>query len=251
MLLPGVVQPAALGYAGLIENLADEAEAVAKDLALYAGEVPPAGYSLDYEIEDVIGAAGRAGFERFHLVGFSGGGAIALALASRHPERLLSLALIEPAWTGRWQMSAGEEEIHRELDRLLDPSVGDAEMMQAFVRLQLRAGVEPPPPPPPSEPQPEWMAKRPAGIRALTRAFREWDYTPEALESFDRPVYFALGTLSNPDFWEPMAERLSGVFADFQLERWEDCHHFAPPHRTRPEDFAASLATFHHRAERR
>ena len=40
----------------------------------------------------ILRAAEAAGFERFHLVGYSGGGAISAAFAARHPERLLSLA---------------------------------------------------------------------------------------------------------------------------------------------------------------
>jgi pimeloyl-ACP methyl ester carboxylesterase len=48
----------------------------------------------------LLRAARDAGFERFHLVGYSGGGASSLAFAARRPESLLSLALIEPAWLG-------------------------------------------------------------------------------------------------------------------------------------------------------
>ncbi|TMC00310.1 MAG: alpha/beta fold hydrolase, partial [Chloroflexi bacterium] len=35
--------------------------------------------------------------DRFHLAGYSGGGFIALAFAGTRPQRLLSLALFEPA----------------------------------------------------------------------------------------------------------------------------------------------------------
>src|SRR5437660_5129964 len=100
ILLPGGVMPADLAYAGLIDALGDDVEAIAKDLELYAGPAPPRDYTLDYEIEGVLRTARDAGFERFHLVGYSGGGASSLAFAACHPERLLSLALIEPAWMG-------------------------------------------------------------------------------------------------------------------------------------------------------
>jgi hypothetical protein len=49
--------------------------------------------------------------------------------------------------------------------------------------------------PPPGDPPP-WMAKRPAGIRAIQRTFKRSDIDREALRRFDRPVYFALGALS-------------------------------------------------------
>jgi hypothetical protein len=60
------------------------------------------------------------------------------------------------------------------------------------------AGLKPGVPllaPPPGDPPP-WMAKRPAGIRAIQRTFKRSDIDSEALRRFDRPVYFALGALS-------------------------------------------------------
>src|SRR5579883_1654046 len=98
LLLPGSVLPAELAYGGLVEALGDRADAYAKDLEVYAGETPPPGYSLDHEVEGVIREADRLGWERFHLVGYSGGGASALAVAASQPQRLASLALLEPAW---------------------------------------------------------------------------------------------------------------------------------------------------------
>jgi pimeloyl-ACP methyl ester carboxylesterase len=100
LLLPGVVLPAALAYGALIGALGDDVDAVAKELELYAAPEPPADYSLDHEVAGVLREADARGWERFHLVGYSGGGAAALAVAARHPERLSSLALLEPAWAG-------------------------------------------------------------------------------------------------------------------------------------------------------
>ena len=168
ILLPGAVLPADLAYGALIEALRDEVEAVAKDLEVYAGDAPPVEYSLDTEVAGVVREADARGWERFHLGGYSGGGAAALATAARHPGRLLSLALLEPAWAGNWDLSEAERASWRESAKL-DALTPD-ESMAAFVRLQLRPGVTPPaaaagPPPP-------WMAKRPAGIRAFMRTFR-------------------------------------------------------------------------------
>src|SRR4051794_35614316 len=98
--LPGAVLPAELAFGGLIEALADRAEVLAKDLELYAGDEPPAGYSLDNEVEGLLREADARGWNRFDLAGYSGGGAAALAFAAHHPERLHSLALLEPAWAG-------------------------------------------------------------------------------------------------------------------------------------------------------
>jgi hypothetical protein len=155
------------------------------------------------------------------------------------------LALLEPAWAGRWDMSPAEEAVWRELDRLarLPPD----QLIPAFVELGLRPGV-PAPPPPPGDP-PDWMAHRPAGIREITDAFDRAVLEREALRRFDRPVYFALGALSNPDQYGAIANRLSGVFPDFELEVFEDRHHFDPPHRIEPERLSQSLLALWRRAE--
>jgi pimeloyl-ACP methyl ester carboxylesterase len=245
ILLPGAVLPAELAYGALIETLGHDVEAAAKDLEVYAGDEPPVDYSLDTEVAGVMRRADVLGWERFHLVGYSGGGASALAVAARRPDRLLSLALLEPAWAGGWDLSERERAIWREFEKL-DALTSDG-FMAAFVRLGLRPGIASPASPP--GPPPAWMRKRPAGIRAFTRTFRTYDLDRESLRRFDRPVYYALGGLSNPDQYGEIAERLSRVFDDFTLEVFEKRHHFDPPHRIEPERVARSLRTLWDRAE--
>ena len=237
ILLPGAVLPADLAYGALIDALGPDVDAVAKDLEVYAGDEPPIDYTLDDEVAGVVREADARGWERFHLVGYSGGGAAALAAAARRPDRLLSLALLEPAWAGDWDISDGERAVWREFEKLeeLPPD----EFMRTFVRLQLRPGIEPPASPP--GPPPPWMAKRPAGIRAFMRTFKTYDLDRESLSRFERPVYFALGALSNPDQYGELAERLSRALDDFTLEMFEERHHFNPPHRIEPERLARSL----------
>src|SRR5207245_2596929 len=146
--------------------------------------------------------------ERFHLVGYSGGGAAALAFAAHHSQRLASLALLEPAWAGRWDLSPPEQALWREYNRL--DALAPAQFMRRFMRLNVKPGVELAPPPP-GEPPP-WMAKRPGGIRAFMKTFETYELDQDALARFDRPVYFALGGLSNPDQFGAIATRLSRVF---------------------------------------
>ena len=100
VLLPGGVLPAARAYAALLAALGDSVDAVAKDLEVYGAERPPPGDELDTEVDGIIREAAAHGFDRFHLVGYSAGGAASLAFAARHGGRLLSLALLEPAWAG-------------------------------------------------------------------------------------------------------------------------------------------------------
>jgi pimeloyl-ACP methyl ester carboxylesterase len=237
VLLPGVVLPAELAYPALVEALGDRARALAKELEVYSAGQPAAGYTLDLEVEGILRTADQAGFERFHLVGYSGGGAASLVFAAEHPQRLLSLALMEPAWAGNSGLSAPEVAVWAEFDRIM--GLPPEERMADFVRAQLRPGVAPPPPP--DGPPPPWMATRPAGVAAMIGAFKSYDLDQGRLRAFTGPVYYAVGGLSNPDYYARQADRLGDLFPDFALEVYEDRHHFDPPHRAEPERVAAAL----------
>ncbi len=93
------------------------------------------------------------------------------------------------------------------------------------------------------------MAKRPAGVRAFIKAFDNGELDGEALRAFDRPVYFAPGGRSNPDYYGRMAQRLALIFPDFTLETFAERHHFDPPHGIEPERLANSLLALWQRAE--
>jgi pimeloyl-ACP methyl ester carboxylesterase len=237
ILLPGGVMPADLAYGSLIEELGEAVNVIAKDLEIYAGPEPPAGYTLDHEIAGILRTARDAGFDRFHLVGYSGGGASSVAFAAKHPERLLSLALFEPSWLGNDDLSSEEQDVWRECDRIA--TLPSAEMMPAFVAIQLAAGVEPPPRPP--GPPPPWMATRPAGLRTFIGTFRSSTLDLHNLHAFKQPVYFALGGRSNPSYYARMAERARAIFPNFTLEVFDERHHFDPPHRIEPERTARAL----------
>jgi pimeloyl-ACP methyl ester carboxylesterase len=85
ILLPGSVLPADLAYRALIQALGPEVQAVAKDLELYKTDEPPADWTLDTEVDGVQREADERGWQTFHLVGYSGGGAVALAFAPNIP----------------------------------------------------------------------------------------------------------------------------------------------------------------------
>ncbi len=246
VMLPGSVLPAELAYGSLTAALGSDADVVAKDLEVYATAEAPSDYDLDLEVAGVAREAAERGWRQFHLVGYSGGGAAALAVVARHPELVSSLALLEPAWAGRWDRSPAELALWGEYDRI--ETLPADEFMRAFMALNVKPGVELPPPP--SGDPPPWMAKRPGGISAFMATFRAYDLDRDALARFDRPVYFALGGLSNPDQFGEIATRLSGVFPDFQLEVFEGRHHFDPPHRIEAERLAHSLRVLWSRADR-
>ena len=248
ILLPGGILPVAAAYGALLAELGDEVDAHPKDLEMYAGDsVPPPGYSLETEIDGISRVADQAGFDTFHLVGYSAGGASSLAFASRHPDRLRSLVLMEPAAAGRFDQTPQEAAV---FDRFRDiAALLPDEVMPAFVRNQLAPGI--PPPPPPAGPPPPWMATRPRAIGGFLRAFDAFEPDLGAFRSFHRPVWYALGSLGNPHLYPRIAERLGRVFPDFTVEVFKGRHHFDPPHRVEPARVAAALRALWRRAEDR
>jgi len=176
--------------------------------------------------------ANEAGCDGFHLVGYSAGGASSVAFTASHPERLSSIALIEPAWMGNEGLSREEQAVRREFDRIA--TLPPDQMMPAFIANQLAPRVEPPPPAP--GPPPPWMAKRPAGLRAVTTAFNGATLDLNGLRAFDRPVYFALGGQSNSHYYGRLAERAADAFPDFTLDVFEQ----RPPLRPAASDRAGA-----------
>jgi pimeloyl-ACP methyl ester carboxylesterase len=232
--LPGIVAPASLRFARLFEALGDDVNAVPKELEVYGGpSVPPPAYSLHTEIDGIAQAADEHGFGTFHLYGHSGGGACALAFTAAHPERVLTLALDEPATDFTPQ---DMQEMHRVFLPLLQlpPDL----MMSAFIGAQLREGVEPPPmmegPPPP------WMADRPAGVAAFVRMLSGADVAVERLKAFDRPVYYSYNSLSN-ETWGRKAERLGELFPNMTVELYDGLSHLNSSHAAEPQRVAAAL----------
>jgi pimeloyl-ACP methyl ester carboxylesterase len=236
LLIPGGVMPAELSYGPLLNVLGDQIQPIVKDLEIYSTDAPPSNYGLELEVEGIRRAADNAGVKSFHLVGYSGGGAFSLAFTAKYPERLRSLALIEPAWIG--SLTPNDAADWAELERVMTLSPQDR--MAAFIRWHMRPGIPPPSMPTPPGPPPPWMSKRPAGTQAISRVFNTSEIDQNRFRQFDQPVYFALGSLSNR-FFEREAKTLSGLFPTIRVEEYEGRSHFDPPHRAEPERFAEAL----------
>ncbi|HYU92327.1 MAG TPA: alpha/beta hydrolase [Actinomycetota bacterium] len=234
ILLPGIIAPAELRFARLLEALGDDVDAVPKDLEVYGGPtVPPPGFSLDMEIDGITRVADEHGFGRFHLYGHSGGGACALAFTAVYPERVLTLALDEPA------TDFSPQDL-REIKEVFLPmlELPPDQQLPAFLRAQMREGVEPPPPR--EGPPPPWMADRPAGVAAFVRTLSEADVPVERLKAFDRPVYYSHNSLSN-ETWDRRAKRLGELFPNMTVELYEGLSHLNSSHAAEPERVAAAL----------
>jgi pimeloyl-ACP methyl ester carboxylesterase len=241
LFLPGIIAPAELRYEALVSHL-DGIDAKLKDLEVYRHDAPPVGYSMQTEVDGLDRVVNEAGLDRFHVYGHSGGGAVALAYAATHGERLLSLAVDEPAtdFTDEGNADYGWADFDEALN--LPP----AESVRAFMRLQVSNEVELPPLPTRSPP---WMSTRPAGVRAFIAAAREHSIDPSEFRSFPAPVFFSRGSLTHPR-WTLMQARLERLFADFTGEVYEGLHHLNTSHQAEPQRVATALRALWTRAER-
>ena len=239
--LPGIVMPAALRYAPLIKELGDSTRPLTKELEVYAAATLPAEYAIECEVDGISRTADAAGFDRFHLYGHSAGGACALAYVAAHPERVLSLALDEPASDFSPEVRSA---LQKDRDQIAELPAG--ERIATFLRLQLAPGVEPPPQSPGSAPA--WMANRLAGIDAFVAALLRYRLPAERLRAFDRPVYYSHGGLSHPR-WVAMRDRLAGIFPDLTPDLYGGIHHLETSHQREPARVASALRRLWSRAE--
>lgn len=221
--LPGGVMPAAIRYEPLRAALDDQVKLHLKDLEVYSADEPPPGYSTTMEVDALTRFADALGLERFHLLGYSGGGLVSLAFAGTYPERLKSLALFEPAFIPG-PLTAEEADFREALRRELEGKSGP-EFMRAFTTLQVKAGVELPPM---QGPLPPGLSNRPRGLSAMMAAFEAHPFERDSLRRCQFPVFFAYGdqTAIHQEVW---AGVLSRLLPDIHIRRFEGIHHFVPP----------------------
>jgi pimeloyl-ACP methyl ester carboxylesterase len=241
--VPGSVAPAAQRYAALVAAAGDSAEFHLKDLEVYRESMPPSDYSIEMEVAGIDRFADAHGLDRFHLVGYSGGGFVSLAYAATRPNRLLSLGLFEPAGIPGAR-SDQEEVAHRSLQEQL-VGLDGADFMSKFIRLQLQPGVQPPPAP---ASLPVEMRNRPAGISAMIRAFDTYRLDRELFKACLFPVYVGYGDLSD-DYQRIKVQVLAGLFADIHVQRHSGIHHFVSPEQIYTPAHANELASLWLRGE--
>jgi len=233
VLLPGIVNPARPKFAVLAAEL-DDVQCEFKDLEIYADPRIPDDYSFADEVEGLHRFVTELGDDPVHLVGYSLGGAIALAYVAQHPDRVASVALDEPAtdFTEEDRALLGSQWMTGLADLPTD------EQMKGFFETMFRPGVEVAPPPPlPSTPE---MALRPAGVATMLRALPRSTVDEDALRSYPGPMYLAYGSLSHERF-EAMAARMPTRFPRCTVERFEGRHHLDPPHQAEPARVATAL----------
>ena len=222
VLAVGAVAPAAMTYARLARLVETETPMLLRDPVCFVGPLPP-GYTLEAELA-ALEAASRG---PVNLVGYSVGGSVALAFASRHPERVRTLTLIEPAWIGPpW--SDDEAAFSAGLDAVM--RLPAAERGPALLR-----AVDPYVAPEP----PAWLGDRPSRFSALWQALREAAPGPD----YEGRLYLPVAGRSHPRFLAA-ARRLAGRNPCAKLELYSDCSHLDPPQTRAPEQLAQALREF-------
>ena len=112
VLVHGLASSMGFWYPGIVLPLRDHYRVTAYDLRGHGhSSVPPTGYTHMNMAADLAALVDRLGLRRFHLVGHSYGGLVAISYALRHPQRLKSLVLADvplneinstPQWPASW-----------------------------------------------------------------------------------------------------------------------------------------------------
>lgn len=134
--------------------LAERFRVVAPDMVGFGFTDRPAGisYGMDTWVRHAVGVLDALGIERAHVVGNSFGGALAIALAARHPDRVDRLVLmgsvgvpfpITPALDAVWGYTPSVEQMRRLLDVFAyDRSLVSDELAVLRHRASVRPGVQ-------------------------------------------------------------------------------------------------------------
>ena len=236
ILLPGIVTPAEIAYGAFMGRFHPDVEPVAKDLEVYATPEPPEDYTLDVEVAGVLREADARGWKRFTSSGTRAGAQRLLAVAATIRSGLRALRCSSPPGP-----ETGTSALPRR--RSGASSAGSKASRPTSCR-RSRASTSsrcPIPEPPPGDPPP-WMARRPAGIRAINSAFQGAPSTAKRSAtsigpSTSRSAPSAIRLVRRDR--EAVEQRVPGLRARSVRGR----HHFDPPHRSSPSAWRVAQAS--------
>lgn len=118
-----------------VERLVNQYRVVAPDLPGHGGsERPP---DQDYDLDAMAAALGdfvdAAELPRFHLVGSSMGGGVALAYAIEHPDRVSSLVLLNPWGVETPEPSDREKQLEAGRNVFFPENLEDVDLLAEYV----------------------------------------------------------------------------------------------------------------------
>jgi pimeloyl-ACP methyl ester carboxylesterase len=210
----------------VIPNLQDDTDVVIHELLGREGGGPD--YTWQAEVDALRAELVTGG--PAHLVGFSAGATLALALVAAEPQLALSLVAVEPAWSFLAPTSL-EVAYWQAFARLLELPASSAR--DAFRRLIVAEDT----PVPPIRPD---LAERerergangaPSPLRTLTLAMQAHRIDPTSFGRFRGVAVFVVGGRSHP-MWIDQAGSLAAAFPRGRIVVFPERHHLDPPQRT-------------------
>jgi len=233
-----------------IEALGEHFRTYALDLVGFGcTDKPDTQPSLEVAVRHVIGFLDAQGVQQASLVGNSMGGLIALVAASRFPERVHKLVLVDSAGFGR--------QVHWMFRVMSLPGVGELCLRsrpgRRGMRLVARSMCHDP-----GTLSDEWLARQaemlraPEARRAYLAALRYgvnfWGVRPHIVrqveESLARLTVPTLILWGREDHMLPLTQGLAGreKITGARLQVWEGCGHV--PQLEKPEDFNRLVIAF-------
>ena len=195
-------------------------------------------YTVRQMSRDVEALAAHVGFERYHLLGHSMGGAVVQEIAVRNPEKLLSLTLQNTSY--RFQTLNADPRVIEWRNRRFE--LAETQGMAAA------AEVEPPMPQPPHMPAERLEESRERLARMSVDAFIgawhglvEWEGSEGRAQAVTAPTLIIYGDLDAPMLIEG-SNRLAELIPNAAVEVIPETGH--SPQWERPALFNAALRRF-------
>jgi len=213
----------------LAQELAPRFEPLALDLVGYGGDAlpPPApSYTIDDEVRHVEARVkALIGSRRYHLVGHSYGGLVAMRLAQRYPARVASLAVYEPV---AFRLLPDDDPGHasvREIAERVQRHIGtgrNLDAAQAFVDYWNGGGYFASLPPPTRHA----IARRAAKVVLDFQASQRWPAHASELRAIAAPTLLLVGN-EGQAVTQRVAARIATAIGDCRL-RACDAGHLGP-----------------------